>query len=64
MGDALATVKLFEHCLAHDKEDVVFSSLERNSKEAMMPPHIPKEVLEALPEKSGVCYFALCMAHT
>ncbi len=57
MGDALATVKLFEHCLAHDKEDVVNSSLKRNSKEAMLPPHLPKEVYETLPEKTGVYYF-------
>ena len=57
MGDAKATVKLFEHCLAHDKEDIVNSSLKRNSKEAMLPPHLPREVYEALPEKTGVYYF-------
>ena len=57
MGDARATVKLFEQCLAHDKEGVIISSLKRNSKEALLPPHLPREVFESLPEKTGVYYF-------
>lgn len=57
MGDAQATVKLFERCLAQDKENVVGSSLKKNSKEAMLPPHLAKEVYDALPEKTGVYYF-------
>ncbi|CAN5562471.1 exonuclease domain-containing protein [soil metagenome] len=57
MGDAQATVKLFEHCLAKDTENVVNSYLKRNSKEATLPPHLPKEVYDALPEKTGVYYF-------
>ena len=57
MGDAMATVKLFEKCLANDREDVVASSLKRNSREAMLPPHLSKEVYDTLPEKMGVYYF-------
>jgi DNA polymerase-3 subunit epsilon len=57
MGDAQATVKLFEMCLSNDKENVVSSSLKRNSREAMLPPHLPKEVYDSLPEKTGVYYF-------
>ncbi len=57
MGDVLATVKLFEHCIANDKEDIINTSLKRNSKEAMLPPHLPKAVYDSLPEKTGVYYF-------
>lgn len=57
MGDALATVKLFEKCLSNDREKVIDSSLKRNSREALLPPHLPKEVFENLPEKTGVYYF-------
>jgi DNA polymerase-3 subunit epsilon len=57
MGDAQATVKLFEMCLSNDKENVIVSSLKRNSKEAMLPPHLPREVYESVPEKTGVYYF-------
>jgi len=57
MGDAQATVKLFEKCLSHDEESAIDTSLKRNSKEAMLPPHLPKEVYDAVPEKTGVYYF-------
>ncbi|HYV55373.1 MAG TPA: exonuclease domain-containing protein [Chitinophagaceae bacterium] len=57
MGDAQATVKLFEKCLAHDKDNVIGSSLKRNSKEAMLPALLSKEVYDNLPEKTGVYYF-------
>jgi DNA polymerase-3 subunit epsilon len=57
MGDAAATVKLFELCLKHDKENIVEKSFKKNSKEAILPPHLPKEVFDGLPEKTGVYYF-------
>ena len=57
MGDAQATVKLFEKCLSQDKESIIDTSLKRNSKEAMLPPHLAKEVYDAVPEKTGVYYF-------
>jgi DNA polymerase-3 subunit epsilon len=57
MGDAAATVKLFELCMKHDKDEFIHKSLKKNSKEALLPPHLPKEVFEALPEKTGVYYF-------
>jgi DNA polymerase III subunit epsilon len=57
MGDALATVRLFEKCLQHDGEDVISASLKKNSKEAILPPHLSKEVYELLPERTGVYYF-------
>lgn len=56
MGDAAATAELFDLCLQHDKEEVIKKSLSKNSKEALLPPHLPKEVFESLPEKTGVYY--------
>jgi DNA polymerase-3 subunit epsilon len=57
MGDAAATVKLFELCMQHDKDEFINKSLKKNSKEALLPPHLPKEVFDSLPEKTGVYYF-------
>jgi DNA polymerase III subunit epsilon len=57
MGDAAATAKLFELCMKHDKGEYINKSLKKNSKEAILPPHLPKEVFQALPEKTGVYYF-------
>lgn len=56
MGDAEATVKLFEHCLQNDKENFITTSLKKKSLEATLPPHLPKEVYDALPEETGVYY--------
>lgn len=57
MGDAAATAKLFELCLQNDNEEVIKKSLNKNSKEAILPPYLSKEVFDALPEKTGVYYF-------
>ena len=57
MGDAMATTKLFERCLLHDNDEVIKKSLSKNSKEALLPPYLSKEVYDALPEKTGVYYF-------
>ncbi len=57
MGDAEATAKLFELCLQNDRHNVIAQSLKRTSREAVLPPHLPGEAFEALPEKTGVYYF-------
>ncbi len=57
MGDAAATAKLFELCLQHDTEEVIKKSLNKNSKEALLPPYLSKKVYDDLPEKTGVYYF-------
>jgi len=57
MGDARATVKLLEHCLLNDKENTIEKSLKRNSKEAILPPNLDKDLYEKLPENTGVYYF-------
>ena len=57
MGDATATVKLFEYCLQNDKYDYIPKSLKKNSREALLPPNLPASTFNKLPEKTGVYYF-------
>jgi DNA polymerase-3 subunit epsilon len=56
-GDAAATVKVFQLLLQNDKEQHIVKSLQRNSKEQMLPPNVPKEDFQALPSFPGVYYF-------
>lgn len=56
-GDTEATVQLFEKLLANDKEQHIHKSLQRNSKESILPPNVPKEHFEKLPYTPGVYYF-------
>ena len=56
-GDALATVKLFEHLLANDTEKQIEESLKRGSKEQQLPPNVSKADFEKLPKAPGVYYF-------
>jgi len=56
-GDADATVLLFALLLEKDTADIVGSSLHPRSREATLPPLLPKEVVDNLPEKEGVYYF-------
>lgn len=56
-GDAEATVKLFHHLLKNDRENHIGKSLERNSKESILPPNVPKAHFDALPYTPGVYYF-------
>jgi DNA polymerase-3 subunit epsilon len=56
-GDAEATVKLFEILMARDTEDVIGKFLKRGSKEQALPPNLPREHFEKLPNIPGVYYF-------
>ena len=57
-GDAEATVILFEQLLRKDRANEVFSSfLNPRSRQATLPPMLPKKVIDELPEASGVYYF-------
>ncbi|TXE20369.1 DNA polymerase III subunit epsilon [Psychroserpens burtonensis] len=57
-GDAEATVILFELLLKQPKATEVFSDfLNKNSREATLPPNLPKATFEALPNTPGVYYF-------
>ena len=56
-GDAEATVILFEKLLALDTNGVFDSFLHARSKQATLPPLLPKKVLDNLPHQTGVYYF-------
>ncbi|MGZ3950236.1 MAG: GIY-YIG nuclease family protein, partial [Flavisolibacter sp.] len=56
-GDADATVVLFKKLLDNDSRGIIPASLHRNSKEAVLPPNVPKAHFDALPKGPGVYYF-------
>ncbi len=57
-GDAQATVILFKKLLRTDGAEKVFKSfLNARSQEATLPPQLPKEIFEKLPNSPGVYYF-------
>jgi len=58
MGDTKATTILFERLLALDAEQEVFTSfLKPGSRQATLPPGLPKDVFDQLPEATGIYYF-------
>ncbi|REG86218.1 exonuclease domain-containing protein [Winogradskyella sediminis] len=57
-GDAEATVILFKLLLQQPNASEVFKEfLNKNSKEATLPPNLPKKTFEALPTTAGIYYF-------
>ncbi|MBR9861029.1 GIY-YIG nuclease family protein [bacterium] len=57
MGDAAATAELFLLLLERDEEDFLTHSLNQLNREAVLPPNLPKEEYDELPETPGVYYF-------
>ena len=57
LGDAEATAKILKILIENDKENFIEYSLKKTSREATLPSHLPKEVFESLPERTGVYYF-------
>ena len=58
MGDTKATTILFEKLLQLDIDQKVFSSfLKIGSRQATLPPGLPKDVFDQLPEQTGIYYF-------
>jgi DNA polymerase-3 subunit epsilon len=57
MGDAEATVKLFERCLQEDNENTIIHPSKKKKDISVLPPLLLKETFEGLPEKPGVYYF-------
>ncbi len=55
MGDARATAILFDRIIKENQE-VVFSSMKRNSGEAFLPPNFPLSKFRQIPEACGVYY--------
>ncbi|WP_118951548.1 exonuclease domain-containing protein [Taibaiella helva] len=56
-GDADATAILFSRLCAWDTEGHLQAMLKKQSKEQTLPPNLPKEDFEALPQCPGVYYF-------
>ncbi len=57
IGDARATTTLFMQMMARDHHQVIPQMLKRNSREATLPPNIPREKVDSLPNQAGVYYF-------
>ncbi|MCH8330782.1 MAG: GIY-YIG nuclease family protein, partial [Bacteroidetes bacterium] len=56
-GDAEATVKLFQLLQKNDDGEHIEEMLNGRSREATLPPHLPKERFELIPEDTGIYYF-------
>lgn len=56
-GDASATVVLFQKILEGDTKGLVQAALNRNSKDAVLPPAVPRAHFDALPKSPGIYYF-------
>lgn len=57
-GDAEATTVLFEMLLKQPNSSEVFTTfLNNNSREATLPPNLPKATFEALPNDAGIYFF-------
>lgn len=56
-GDSAATVEIFRALMERDSEQHIQKSLQRNSKEWILPPNVPKEHFDQLPYTPGVYYF-------
>jgi DNA polymerase-3 subunit epsilon len=56
-GDAAATAILFGMLLDADLEAHILGSLQKASKEQVLPPHLSKNYIDRLPDQPGVYYF-------
>ncbi|MEM0519647.1 exonuclease domain-containing protein [Aequorivita flava] len=57
-GDVDATVILFQRLLSLDKDfSTINSFLNPRSKQATLPPHLPAEQIDELPEEAGIYLF-------
>ncbi|AWA28925.1 DNA polymerase III subunit epsilon [Flavobacterium magnum] len=56
-GDADATATLFSQLLQWDSECEIGKMLRKASQEQRLPPNLPREDFDQLPEKPGVYYF-------
>ena len=56
-GDADATAILFSRLLEWDTEGEIGKMIKKNTPDQRLPPNLPREDFEQLPEKPGVYYF-------
>lgn len=55
-GDAEATTVLF-HKVLEKCPEIIFQSLKKGSGDSFLPPHIPLEKYQQIPENTGIYYF-------
>ena len=56
-GDAKATVELLEYLMQNDQMEHIPNALKKNSREGTLPPNLPREEFDQLPDEVGVYYF-------
>lgn len=56
-GDAMATAELFSLLVSKDAEGVIPKMLKGKNSEQYIPPNVPIEQVESLPQTAGVYYF-------
>lgn len=56
-GDADATAILFSQLLECDSEGIIEKMIKKTAQDQRLPPNLPPEDFERLPEKPGVYYF-------
>lgn len=56
-GDAMATAEVFARILAADQQSILKEMLRGRNAEQFLPPHLPRELVDALPDQPGVYYF-------
>lgn len=56
-GDTLATASLFTLLMKEDKTGEIVKMLKGKNREQYLPPHVPVEQVDDLPQKPGVYYF-------
>ncbi len=56
-GDAEATALLLEKLIFNDRKEIISKALEDGLSESSLPPNLPKNEVDSLPEEPGVYYF-------
>lgn len=56
-GDADATAILFSNLLVWDSEHEIDKMIQKTSQDQSLPPNLPREDFDQLPEKIGIYYF-------
>jgi DNA polymerase-3 subunit epsilon len=57
LGDAQATAQLFEKLVMNDRRELIRSMLEEELHESIFPPSLSRELVDDLPEETGIYYF-------
>jgi len=56
-GDTMATARLFSMLVEKDEKNCIADMLKGRNKEQYLPPHVPVEQVDSLPQTPGVYYF-------